>query len=397
MEQKDKKNILVNLILLLYLYCIPTGCRHDQSSVGDSEPSEENRTSYHVNIQFAEGFKIDCFSNYKKITVFNPWQGADNINYEYLLIKRGEKIPDGLTGYPVIETPVEKVICFSTTHIAMIDLLNKTHTILGISGKELPNNPLVRKGINDGKIKDVGYEQNLNFENIISLNPDIIMTYGINSEIAGFILKLKELGLNVVMNAEYLEKDPLAKLEWIKFVGAFYDKEQDACNMFKTIVAEYDSVKNLVSSKKRKPKVMIGLPWKDVWYIPGGKSFAARFIKDAGGEYIWKDIDSKTAQPMDFETIYQKAKDADIWINPGDSDNLEAILSVDARLEYFQPFKNSKVYNNNAIVNEFGGNDYWESGIIRPHIILKDLVRIFHPEVLPDHELVYYKNICDYP
>ena len=138
---------------------------------------------------------------------------------------------------------------------------------------------------------------------------------------------------------------------------------------------------------------MIGLPWKDTWYIPGGKSFAARFIKDAGGEYIWEKLDSKIARPMGFETIYKKAKDADIWINPGDIDNLEAILTVDARLKHFKPIKNRKVFNNNDIMNKAGGNDYWESGITHPQIILKDLVRIFHPEVLPDHELVYYKNI----
>ncbi|MCK4344452.1 MAG: ABC transporter substrate-binding protein, partial [Bacteroidales bacterium] len=299
--------------------------------------------------------------------------------------------------HSVIEIPVKRVICLSTTHVAMIDLLEKTHTIFGISGKELINNPNIRKRIINGEVMDVGYDQNLNYENIISLKPDIVMTYGINAEIAGFILKLKELGINVVINAEYLEKSPLAKLEWIKFIGAFYGIEQEASDVFDTIVAEYDSIKNIAFKLERKPKVMIGLPWKDTWYIPGGKSFAARFIKDAGGEYIWEKLDSKIARPMGFETIYKKAKDADIWINPGDIDNLEAILTVDARLKHFKPIKSRKVFNNNAIMNKTGGNDYWESGITHPQIILKDLVRIFHPEVLPDHELVYYKNISFKP
>ena len=373
--------------------CVLSGCKQEQGYTENSKPSEENESSYKVNTQFAEGFKIDCYRGFKKITVYNPWQGADDMNYEYLLVRKGEKIPGGFSNLSVIEIPVERVICLSTTHVAMIDLLEKTHTIFGISGKELINNPNIRKRIINGEVMDVGYDQNLNYENIISLKPDIVMTYGINAEIAGFILKLKELRINVVINAEYLEKSPLAKLEWIKFIGAFYGIEQEAGDVFDTIVAEYDSIKNIAFKLERKPKVMIGLPWKDTWYIPGGKSFAARFIKDAGGEYIWEKLDSKIARPMGFETIYKKAKDADIWINPGDIDNLEAILTVDARLKHFKPIKNRKVFNNNAIMNKAGGNDYWESGITHPQIILKDLVRIFHPEVLPDHELVYYKNI----
>ncbi len=388
------KTILILFILLLYC-CLLPGCKQEQSYTENSKPSEENETSYQITTEFAEGFKIDCYTGYKKVTVYNPWQGADDMNYEYLLVRKGEKIPGGFSNHSVIRIPVERVICLSTTHVAMIDLLEKTHTIFGISGKELINNQNIRKRIINGEVVDVGYDQNLNYENIITLKPDIVMTYGINAEIAGFILKLKELRINVVMNAEYLEKSPLAKLEWIKFVGAFYDKEQEANRKFNTIVAEYDSIKNMVSEINQKPKVMIGLPWKDTWYIPGGKSFAARFIKDAGGEYIWEKLDSKIARPMGFETIYEKAKDADIWINPGDIDNLEAILSADARLTHFKPFKKRKVFNNNAIINKFGGNDYWESGITHPQIILKDLVRIFHPGVLPDHKLVYYKSILN--
>lgn len=393
MEQKCKKTILTILIPLLFLSFVFPGCKREQSYTENSKPSEENETSYQIITKFAEGFKIDCYTGYKKVTVYNPWQGAHDMDYEYLLARKGEKIPGGFSNHSVIRIPIERVICLSTTHIAMIDLLEKTYTIFGVSGKELINNPNIRKRIINGEVMDVGYDQNLNYENIITLKPDIVMTYGINAEIAGFILKLKELGINVVINAEYLEKTPLAKLEWIKFIGAFYGIEQEAGDVFDTIVAEYDSIKNMVSKINQKPKVMIGLPWKDTWYIPGGKSFAARFIKDAGGEYIWEKLDSKIARPMGFETIYEKAKDADIWINPGDIDNPEAILTVDARLKHFKPIKNRKVFNNNAIMNKTGGNDYWESGITHPQMILKDLVRIFHPEVLPDHKLVYYKNI----
>ena len=139
--------------------------------------------------------------------------------------------------------------------------------------------------------------------------------------------------------------------------------------------------------------ILSGLPWKGAWYVPGGKSFAAQFIKDAGGSYLWDENRSTEALPLDLEMVYEKALKADCWINPGAASSIKDILQVDKRLGGLDVIKTGMVFNNNAVVNINGGNDYWESGVTNPHLILKDLVKIFHPELLPDHNFIYYKKL----
>jgi iron complex transport system substrate-binding protein len=262
-----------------------------------------------------------------------------------------------------------------------------------MSSPQFVTNQEVINALNNGEIIDIGYEKKLDFEKIVHLNPDLVLAYGINSEVTGYMKKLNELGITVVLNGEYLEKEPLAKAEWVKFIAPFYNKESVAFQKFDKMAQQYNSLKDIVSEEKSKPLVLNGLPWKGVWYVPGGESFAAQFIKDAGGSYLWGKNRSTEALPLDLETVYEKALKADCWINPGATSSIKDILRIDKRLGDLYVIQTGMIFNNNAVVNQNGGNDYWESGVTNPHLILKDLVKIFHPELLPDHKFVYYKKL----
>jgi iron complex transport system substrate-binding protein len=275
----------------------------------------------------------------------------------------------------------------------MLEYLDRLNTLVGISGKRYVNNRWVSGQTETGNIVDIGYDQNINYEAIVALKPDLVMTYGVGSEIASYIGKLKDLGIPVLINGDYLEQLPLAKSEWIKVVAALYNLEDQAGLRFDHLVKEYQQIKLLALNVPDKPEVMIGLPWKDTWYIPGANSFAAHFINDAGGSYIWNSKHTNEAVPLSLEAVYEQAKDADIWINPGTAGSLDEIVQIDERLSAFNPVRQNLIYNNNRIVNKYGGNDYWESGIMNPQKILADLIKIFHPEILPDHQLVYYKKL----
>jgi len=378
--------IVANLLLLAGLSCT----RHD------GDPGAENPADSVLNssgIRYAKGFTIEQFDDYKRITVHNPWQGAQDIVIQYYLVSEG-KVPEGVPeNARVIKTPVRRIICMSTTHIGMLDFIDKLETLVGISGKMYINNPWVKDQLARDRITDIGYEQNIQYEELITLKPDLVMTYGIGSEVAGYVNKLQEVGIPVIINGDYIEQTPLAKAEWVKVVAALYEMDDAVNKKFERVVEEYRKVKMLATDVTARPKVMIGLPWKDTWYIPGGNSFAANFIRDAGGSYIWEDKHSVEAIPFNIEAVYEAAKDADIWINPGIAASLEDIVSVDERLVNFKPVRVGSVYNNNRILNEQGGNDYWESGIMNPQKILMDLIKIFHPGLLPDHQLVYYQKI----
>ena len=375
--------------LLSFILSVP-GCRnrlHDTNSTLPEKIGEE------INIVYAKGFRIVEFPGYTMLNVHNPWQGAENISFTYYLVNSENDIPEELIGNIVIRTPVKRIVCLSTTHIALLEFVDEIPSLVGMSSPQFVTNKEVRKALNRGEIFDVGYEKKLDFEKIIHLNPDLVLAYGINSEVTGYMKKLDELGITVVLNGEYLEKEPLAKAEWVKFIAAFYGKESIASQKFDKLAQQYNSLKDIASEEKDKPLILSGLPWKGAWYVPGGESFAAQFIKDAGGLYLWNENRSTEALPLDLEAVYEKALKADCWINPGAASNIKDIIRVDKRLGGLNVIQTGMIYNNNAVVNQNGGNDYWESGVTNPHLILKDLVKIFHPELLPDHNFVYYKKV----
>ncbi len=343
--------------------------------------------------QYARGFRIERFTGYKILHVINPWQGSRTVHFQYILSDDTSRIPDSLKQHPVIQVPIKRVICMSTTHVAMIDALGESNAIVGISGSDYITHPGLRSKLERGEVRDVGADHTLNYELILTLRPDLVIAYGITAEVNGMVNRLKGLGIPVILNGDYLEDQPLGKTEWIRFLAPFFAGDQKADSVFISVASSYTQLKDLIGDTRQKPSVMTGLPWKDTWYIPGGKSFAAAYIRDAGGTYLWEDLDSREAVPLDLEAIYARAASADIWINCGAAGTLSEIVETDKRLSRFQPVGTGKIFNNNAQINPAGGNAFWESGVMSPHLILADLISIFHPEVLPDHELVYYKPL----
>ena len=344
-------------------------------------------------VVYAQGFAIEKQGDITLLTVSNPWQGAKNMIYRYVLCPKGMEIPAEYAHYTVIHTPVERVICLSTTHVAMLSALGKTSSILALSGAAFVTDTIIRKAIDNGLVVDIGYEQGLNYEKIISLNPDVIFAYGVGGEITGSMARLAGLGQKVVFNAEYLERTSLGKAEWIKFMAAFYGYEEQAAEYFDAVRDEYLSLCCLVKGREDRPKILCGLPWQGIWYIPGGETWMAGMISDAGGEYIWKENTSHESIPVNIETIVHQGGTADLWINTGAARTLAEIKSVDERLSHIKPFQTGAVYNNSARAGAGGGNDFFESGVVNPHIILKDMISIFHPDLLPDHHLHYYVKL----
>jgi iron complex transport system substrate-binding protein len=345
-------------------------------------------------ISKAERFALEKKNGYTKLTVINPWQGAKNICQEYFLIKRGVNLPAWPDSSKIIYVPVKKIICMSTTHVAMISSLGEESTITGMSGTGFIFEKKLAEKIEKGLIKDVGYEASLNKELILKLAPDLIMVYGIGSESSGYIGKVKELGVRVVFNADYLETDPLGKAEWIKLFGALYCKESMADSIYSSEVENYNKLKLFVTQHiSARPKVLLGLPYKDTWYVSPGNSFISKIISDAGGDYLWQNTESSVSMPLGIENVYMDALNADYWLNIGSVNKKDEILIVDQRLKELPCFRKGNLYNNNKLITANGGNDYWESGSVFPHVILRDIAAILHPDLFSNNELFFYKKI----
>jgi iron complex transport system substrate-binding protein len=368
--------------------CI-SSCRREKTNVAGSNLPSENQI-----VQKAEKFTLEKEKGFTILTIIDPWQGARNINQVYYLVKRGEELPAGIDSSEVIIVPVRKIICMSTTHIAMISALGEENSVAGMSGTGFIFAKNFAGRIEKGLIKDVGYETNLNKELILKIAPGLIMMYGIGSESSGYIGKVKELGVKVVFDADYLETDPLGKAEWIKLFGALYCKENLADSIYQSEVEKYNSLKLYISRHlKARPRVLLGLPYKDTWYISPGNSFISTLISDAGGDYLWKTTESSVSMPFGIENVFLSALNADFWLNIGTVSTKNEISVVDQRLEELPCFRKGNLYNNNKRVTESGGNDYWESGTVYPHTIMKDIASILHPELFSDYELFYYHKI----
>jgi iron complex transport system substrate-binding protein len=302
-------------------------------------------------------------------------------------------VPDSLADYPFIKIPVSRVITMSTTHVAMISQLGMASSIVGASGTGYIYDQEIRKRIENGMVREVGHDQGLNYETIVSLEPDVLFLFGVEGSVTAASQKLEEMGIQVVYCAEYLENHPLGKAEWIRFFAQFFGMEEEASHFFDRIDSSYQELAYLASESGEEPLVLTGLPWKDTWYMAGGQSFASRLIEDAGGNFLWKENPSSEAVPMDIESVYARAFTAGIWINPGVAGSIGELIRSDERFSDLPVVRTGRVYNNIARMNSGGGNDYWESGTVRPDLILADLIFLFHPSILPDHALIYYRKL----
>ena len=353
-----------------------------------------DKSDGHNLISLAQRLSIEKQREYTKVNIINPWQGADNVNMSYYLVRRGSMIPPGIDSSMVIKVPVRKIVCMSTTHVAMISALGEENTIAGMSGTGFIYSGDLKIRADEGFIKDVGYEANLNKELILKILPDITMIYGVGSESSGYVGKIEELGIKVIYNADYLETDPLGKAEWIKLFGALYCRESMADSIFNAEADAYNNLKLFIRENiDDKPNVLLGLPFRDTWFISPGNSFISRLIEDAGGNYLWKDTKSSVSMPFGLENVYLKAVNADYWINIGTVRTRNEIPAMDLRLSKLPCFRNGRLYNNNNRVTDSGGNDFWESGTVYPHRVLKDIASIMHPELFPGYKLYYYRKI----
>lgn len=343
-------------------------------------------------IKHARGFNIEYHGNYKLVKIHNYF-GDKTDTLQYLLVQRGTAAPAGFAGVQKIEIPVRTMIGMSSMHVALADFAEAADVIVGLGSMKYVSSPNVRKNIAAGKAKEVGIESSMNDELVITMQPDVVMAVGNPEAKFSRYKTLTGAGVPVLLNAEWLETNPLARAEWVKLMGALVNKEALVNKKFAEIEQEYHRLAALSKKADKKPNVIVGMPFKGTWFVPDGDSYMAQFLRDAGTTYKWSEVAGKGSLPLDFEAVAPVALNADFWINVGYVNTKEDIAAKDSRYTFFKPYKQGTIYNFNKRVNDIGSNDYWESGAVNPHFILADLIKIFHPELLPAHQLEYYKQI----
>lgn len=344
-----------------------------------------------VALKYAEGFSITKIGSATKVTVNYPYQGATS-GHTYWLVGEGDDLPEDLDEATVITVPLKSIVCTSTTHIPMLDYLGETDKLTGFPTLDYVSSPAMRKRIDNGAVRELGVDKSMNIELLAALKPDMVMGYSLTGDYGQF-KKIEEMGIPVVLNAEYLEKHPLGRAEWIKFVAQFFNQQERADSVFNAIEKAYLETRSLAATIPEKPSVVSGIVYGDAWFLPGGKNYAAQLLKDAGCHYLWEDDPSNGFLQLAFESVYEKAHAADLWIGAASFGSLEEMKKAETRYAGFDAFKNGKVYTYNARMGAKGGNEYLELGYLRPDIVLQDLVKIAHPAALPDYTLYFHQKL----
>lgn len=345
-----------------------------------------------VEIKYAKGFTIRALGDDARLVEVNyPYQGATS-GYKYLLVKRGSTVPSGYADAKVIETPINSIVCTSTSHIPMLDYINETDKLAGFPTLDYISSVKMRQRIDAGLVKELGVDKEMNIELIAALKPGVVMGYMVTSDYGQF-QKIEEFGIPVVLNAEYLEKHPLGRAEWIRFVALLFGKEAMADSVFSEIEKEYLQTRQVTEHVAVRPTVLSGIVYGNGWFLPGGQNYASRLLNDAGCDYIWKDDPSHGFLQLSFETVYEKAHQANLWIGVGSYNSLKEIKDADQRYAKFDAFKSGNVYTYNLRTGAKGGNEFMELGYLRPDIVLKDLVKIAHPGLLPSYTLYFHEKL----
>ncbi|MBR9854182.1 MAG: ABC transporter substrate-binding protein [Algicola sp.] len=382
MAHTQKLILLFSLFLLLLV-----GCK------GEKEAQVVSKKELPPTVTYATGFKVTKETNLTIVEVTGAWPGAKS--FKYALVPK-EKLPSitlPRDAYDaIIATPVEKVVLTSTTHIEPLQQLGELNSVVGFPNTDYISSPEARKRISEGHITDLGMNDVLNTEMVLALNPELIIGFSINEENKAYDI-IKRAGIPVVYNGDWVEHTPLGKAEWIKFFAPFFNKETLGDSIFTEVESSYKQAKEIAKKAKSKPTVLTGGLYKDVWYVAGGKSWMAQFIQDANADYAWSSTPETGSIGLSLESVLEKAQNAEFWFNPSAQITYDEMKAANIHYNEFSAFTNQKVYSNAIEKGETGGLIFYESAPHRPDVVLRDFIKILHPELLPEHQLQFIKPV----
>lgn len=375
-------------VLLLVFICF-VACKKTQK-----EPLDMKQDVAKSEHKYAKGFSVTHNENFKILTISNPWPKAEKV-YKYALVQKNmlSRITlnkDEFDG--IITIPIEKIVVTSTTHIPSLELLNVEQTLVGFPGTDYISSKKTRHRIDSGLVKELGKNEGINTEVLLELKPDVVIGFGIDGNNRTFET-IKKSGIPVIFNGDWVEESPLAKAEWIKFFGVLFNKEKAADSIFNAIEKDYLETKQLAKNAKTKPSILSGAMHNDVWFLPNGTSTEAQLLKDANTNYLWSDSEGTGSLSLNFETVFSKAKDADIWLSPSNYASKEALKNANSHHAMFKAFQYNNIYSSITTTGKSGGILYFELGTTRPDLVLKDLIKICHPELLKNYHLYFFKKL----
>lgn len=358
---------------------------------GGSKTSSLQAEGDTVRMKYSSLLQIVKHADYTVVTIRNPWDTL-KVLHTYLLADREKPLPEHLPEGTIVRTPLQKSVIYSSVHCSLWSELNELKGIGGVCGLEYIKLPQIQEGCRNGSIVNVGNSMNPDIERIIDLRPDAILLSPFEN--SGGYGRVGKLNIPIIECADYMETSALGRAEWMRLYGLLLGKEAQADSLFAGIEKEYLTLTQQVKSQNlKRPTVISEMKNSSAWYIPGGNSTMGRLYQDAGADYVFAYLSNSGSVPLAFETVFDRGGNADIWLikynQPQDKtySELERDYAPYAR---FKAFQDRKVYGCNTDHVPF-----YEESPFHPELLLKDLIKIFHPELLPDYDLKYFSNLAE--
>jgi iron complex transport system substrate-binding protein len=353
--------------------------------------TQQENTPESNGVQYATGFTISKVEDHTVISIVNP-ESNNKKELRYALVEKDISIknPEGYDA--VVRVPLKKIVVTSTTHIPSLEALGLENSLVGFPNLKYISSKKTRDNISKDRVKELGNNQEINIEVLLELAPDVVVGFTLEGNNKS-LQTIEKTGIPVLINADWRETHPLGKAEWIKFFGALYNKTQQADSIFNTIETNYNQAKKLAQNTTLKPRVLSGAMYKDIWYMPKGDSWAARFIEDANGNYLWKETKGTGSIALNIESVLEKGQQADFWIGPGQFTTKAQLLEFNTVYGAFEAFKNDKVFSFTNKKGASGGVIYYELAPNRPDLVLKDIINILHPTLLKDYQPHFFEAI----
>lgn len=387
MDKTRFRLLTTTTVFILLLFII--GCKQQKQQL----PTKNEAIS--KTLEYAKGFSIEKdASGITVITITSPWPNAEAA-FTYALIPK-EKLATitlNKAAYDAIVTiPVERIVATSTTHIPALEALGVENRLVGFPNTDYISSKTTRERIAAGEIKELGNNEALNTEMTLALQPDLVVGFSINNQNKAYET-LQRSNIPVVYNGDWTEETPLGKAEWIKFFAPFFQMEGEADRIFKDIETSYTEAKELAKKATSNPTVFSGALYKDVWYMPGGNSWAAQFLKDANSNFLWSATEETGSLSLSIENVLEKAQNAEFWVSPSQFTSYQTMKEANRHYLQFDAFKNRRIYTFAKTIGATDGLLYYELAPQRPDLVLKDLIHILHPELLPEHQLFFFKPL----
>lgn len=387
------------LSLLVAVGLVATACSSEMSTSDAAVDARGCITDFDAETDYfphkstlldATNFTLDYRGSYQVLTVNQPFPGAPPESY--VLVKCGAPVPE-LTGElataPKITTPIRSLYSASTTHLPLVTELDQLDILTGVANADTVTGDDLRARLADGTITEYASGKTVNVEKVVADSPDVLMTQGTDDP---SYAKLRAAGIPVVANAEYLENSALGRAEWIKMMAALTGTEAAAATLYDRIRGDYEEVARVATSAEKKP-VLNGTMYQGTWYMPAGGSYVGRLLRDAGATYPWANDPATGSLQLNFETVYAENAAAPLWLVMSDWATTADAVAEDQRYGQLGAVVTGQVWSGTKDVGPTGGNNFYQMGVLRPDLVLGDLVAIVHPELAPDHEFAFYRPV----